>query len=173
MQTQIISPGPLLSPEGKLSQVGWSPQPLLDCNLEDARFYSLRPLQFLRLKRWDYYAVFTPQHFFSATIAHLGYAGNIFVYTLDYASGELHEESLVVPLGRGVELPRNSTQGQSSYHGKGVDIVFEALPAVRLVTVDWPAFHGGHGIRAQLNLKCPPEHESMNIVIPIGDRRFY
>jgi len=73
----------------------------LDCNLEDSRFYSLRFLQFLRLKRWDYYAIFTPQRFFSATIAHLGYAGNIFVYTLDYASGALHEEGLVIPLEAG------------------------------------------------------------------------
>ena len=38
------------------------------------------------MKRWDYYAVFTPQRFFSATIANLGYAGNIFVYMLDFAS---------------------------------------------------------------------------------------
>ena len=84
-------------------------QPLLDCNLEDARFYRLRPLQRFRIKRWDYYAVFTPQRFFSATIADLGYAGNIFVYTLDFASGELHEEGLVIPLGQGISLPRNST----------------------------------------------------------------
>ena len=55
-------------------------------------------MQFLRLKRWDYYAVFTPQRFFSATIADLGYAGNIFVYTLDFATNELHEEGLVIPL---------------------------------------------------------------------------
>ena len=70
------------------------------------------------MKRWDYYAVFTPQRFFSATIANLGYAGNIFVYTLDFASHELHEEGLVIPLGRGVELPRNSEQGISSYRAK-------------------------------------------------------
>jgi len=45
--------------------------------------------------------VFTPQRFFSATIADLGYAGNIFVYVVDFASGELHEEGLVVPLSKG------------------------------------------------------------------------
>jgi hypothetical protein len=81
----------------------------------------------LRLKRWDYYAVFTPWHFFSATIADLGYAGNIFVYMLDLKSGDLHEEGLVVPLSRGLQLPRTSREGVSSYAGKGVKLTFRSL----------------------------------------------
>jgi len=115
MQTELTQPGPLLQPDGRLAQVGWSRQPLLDCNLEAARFYAFRPLQHFRIKRWDYYAVFTPQRFFSATIADLGYAGNLFVYTMDFASGNLHEEGLVVPFGKGVELPRNSSAGISRF----------------------------------------------------------
>jgi len=115
MQTELTQPGPLLQPNGNLAQIGWSRQPLLDCNLESARFYALRPLQRFRLKRWDYYAIFTPQRFFSATIADLGYAGNIFVYTLDFATHELHEEGLVIPLSRGISLPRNSTAGETHF----------------------------------------------------------
>src|SRR5512146_1102488 len=107
MQTELTQAGPLLDSQGNLAQVGWSRHPLLDCNLENARFYTLRPFQRFRIKRWDYYAVFTPQRFFSATIADLGYAGNIFVYTLDFKTGELHEEGLVIPFGRGIKLERN------------------------------------------------------------------
>jgi hypothetical protein len=175
MQNELTQPGNLLNSSSQLSQVGWSRQPLLDCNLENARFYPplLRPLQSFRIKRWDYYAVFTPQRFFSATIAHLGYAGNIFVYTLDFASHELHEEGLVIPLGSGIELPRNSEQGISSYKGKGVRLSFETLPAFRRLRVDWPAFHGGRGIQADITLHTPPSQESMTIVIPIEERRFY
>jgi hypothetical protein len=175
MQNELTQPGNLLDPSGGLSQVGWSRQPLLDCNLEKALFYSplLRPLQGLRMKRWDYYAVFTPRRFFSATIADLGYAGNIFVYTLDFASHELHEEGLVIPLGSGVELPRNSEQGISSYEGKGVSLRFDTQPARRRLQVDWPAFHSGRGLQADLTLHTPPGQESMTIVIPIEDRRFY
>src|SRR5512139_1339958 len=126
MQTELKQPGPLLDPSGKLAQIGWSRQPLLDCNLERVAFYPLlkRPFQRYRVKRWDYYAVFTPQRFFPATIADLGYAGNIFVYTIDFASGKLHEEGLVVPLARGVRLPRNSTQGDTTYQGKGAELHF-------------------------------------------------
>ena len=76
MQNELTQPSPLLDKQGRLAQIGWSRQPLLECNLENARFYSLRFLQRFRIKRWDYYAVFTPKRFFSATIADLGYAGN-------------------------------------------------------------------------------------------------
>jgi hypothetical protein len=172
-QNQINHPSALFDRSGKLTQVGWSPQPLLDCNLENARFYSLRALQRFRIKRWDYYAVFTPQRFFSATIADLGYAGNIFVYTLDFTTHELHEEGLVVPFCSGVHLPRNSHEGETLYDGQGVKLHFEAHPESRSIFVDWPKFHDGRGIHAELRFYQPPRHESMNIVIPIQKKRFY
>ena len=53
MQNELTQTGPLLDTSGHLAQVGWSRQPLLDCNLEQARFYKLRSLQRFRIKRWD------------------------------------------------------------------------------------------------------------------------
>lgn len=172
-QIKIIRPGALLDSTGNLAQVGWSRQPLLDCNLEDARFYRLCFLQRFRMKRWDYYAIFTPRRFFSATIADLGYAGNVFVYTFDFATGELHEEGLVIPLARGVVLPRNSTEGVSHFEHKKARLDFSVTPEGRRVSVWWPGFDQGRGLSAEILFHCPPEHESMNIVIPIGKRRFY
>src|SRR5512145_467277 len=96
-QTELHTPSPLLDAQGHLVQVGWARQPLLDCNLENARFYALRFLQRLRIKRWDYYGVTTPDHFFSATLADLGYAGQVFIYLIDFATGEYHEATLTVP----------------------------------------------------------------------------
>ncbi len=173
MQNEITQPGPLLDKQGRLAQVGWMRQPLLDCNLEDARFYTLRSVQFLRLKRWDYYAIFTPRRFFSATIADLGYAGNIFVYTLDFESKNLHEEGLVIPLSRGIALPRNSTSGVSAFQNKKARLLFRAEVDFRHISVNWPGFHNGRGIQAEITLHCPPQHESMTIVIPIGEKCFY
>lgn len=175
MQNLITHSGPLLDENGNLNQVGWSPQPVLDCNLEQANFYSplLRPFQRLRMKRWDYYAVFFPGGFFSATIADLGYAGNVFVYILDFETKKMHEEGLVVPLASGINLPRNSDLGQTTYHGKGVDLVFKRLPDGRELSVDWPRFHDKRGIKAEIHLDCQAGQESMNIVIPIEKKRFY
>jgi hypothetical protein len=173
MQTKLTQAGPLLKPDGRLAQVGWSPQPLLDCNLEAARFYALRPFQHFRIKRWDYYAVFSPTRFFSATIADLGYAGNIFVYTMDFATGNLHEEGLVIPFGKGVTLPRNSTEGDSHFQNDKASLTFNLRGAERHLSVSWPAFDGGRGIEADITLACPPNYESMTIAIPIGSKRFY
>jgi hypothetical protein len=173
MQTEITKPGLLLDEQGRLSQVGWSRQQALDCNLENARFYGLRHFQRFRIKRWDYYAIFTPRRFFSATIADLGYAGNIFVYTLDFATHELHEEGLVIPLGKGIALPRNSPTGESHFEDKRARLHFSALPESRKIEVNWPAFHEGRGIQAEISLAYLPQHESMTIVIPIGKKRFY
>lgn len=173
MQTELTEPGNLLNSAGRLAQVGWSRQPLLNCNLENARFNQLRFLQKFRMKRWDYYAVFTPRTFFSATIADLGYAGNIFVYTLDFATGELHEEGLVIPLGRGITLPQNSTAGDAFFSNGRASLEFQLIPNGRRVAVSWPGFNHGRGIQADIRLHCPPGHESMTITIPIGQQRFY
>ena len=174
MEQELTTPGPLLLPNGELAQVGWARQPVLDCNLERAAFYPwlLRGWQRLRVKRWDYYALFTPQRFFSATVADLGYAANVFVYTLDWQTKTLHEEGLVLPSGA-VKLPRNSTEGETVYMSRKARLIFQAETGVRRVQVEWPGFDGGKGISANLEMVCPPEHESMNIVIPIRERRFY
>lgn len=175
MQKQVTEIGPLLNDTGKINQAGWSPQPLLDCNLEQAAFYGplLRPLQRFRIKRWDYYALFFPGGFFSATIADLGFAGNIFVYFLDFTAKTIHEESLAIPFARGISLPRNSDQGQANYHGRGVELIFRSQPERHEVSVDWPAFHNRRGLKAEIHFQCPSAQESMNIVIPIHGNRFY
>ena len=173
MQTELTQSGPLLQPDGQLSQIGWSRHALLDCNLESARFYAMRPLQRFRIKRWDYYAVFSPRRFFSATIADLGYAGNLFVYTMDFTTGDLHEEGLVIPFGNGIQLPRNSDSGDSHFADKRLKLDFSLRPGCRHLSVAWPEFHGGRGIRAEIDLVVAPQYESMNITIPIGAKRFY
>ena len=173
MQTELTQTGPLLNPNGRPAQVGWARQPVLDCNLEAAHFYGLRPFQRFRIKRWDYYAIFTPKHFHSATIADLGYAGNIFAYTMDLDTGDLHEEGLVIPFGKGVSLPRNSTEGESAFTNKQASLKFNLQSNQRHLSVSWPGFHDGRGFQMELSLTCPPGYESMNIVIPIGEKRFY
>jgi hypothetical protein len=135
MQIELNQLGTLLNPDGRLAQIGWSRQPMLDCNLEAARFYSLRPFQSLRIKRWDYYAIFLTHGFFSATIADLGYAGNLFVYAMDFETGELHEEGLVIPFGKGIQLSRNSTEGDSHFKNKEVSLNFHVESTYRSISV--------------------------------------
>ena len=167
IQHELTQPGPLLDANGRLSQIGWSRKPLLDCNLENTRFNRFR------VKRWDYYAIFTPNRFFSATIADLGYAGNIFVYILDFKTGELHEEGLVIPLGKGIKLERNPEAGETSFENDKASLHFQADGDERRINVHWAGFNNGRGIHADITLRALPNHESMNIIIPIGEKRFY
>jgi hypothetical protein len=173
MQHEITTSGPLLDKDGSPAQIGWARQQNLDCNLENVNFYALKFLQRFRVKRWDYYAIFTPSRFFSATIADLGYAGNIFVYTINFETGDLHEEGLVIPLGKGITLPRNSHTGDAHFTNDKVSLDFTLGEGTRNLSVSWPGFHDGRGIEAELSLAQPGEHESINIVIPIGEKRFY
>ena len=173
MLNEITTSGPLLDARGDLLQAGWARQPYLDCNLESAGAFRLRPYQALRLKRWDYYAVTMPDGFFSVTLAHLGYAGTVFAYTLDFASGELHEETLLAPLGRGIDLCRNGDRGDSSFDNGRVRVAFSAGETARRVEVDWPSFNRGQGLAADLTLHCPPGHESVVTATPMRGRRFF
>ena len=100
-QKMLRGPGPLLDAHGHLTDVGWARQPLLDCNLENARFYDrFRFWQRFRLKSWDYYAVTTPTHFFSFTIGDVGYLGQVFAYVIDFETGRFHEQTINLPAGR-------------------------------------------------------------------------
>jgi len=172
-QIELTQPSPLLKTDGTLAQVGWSRQPLLDCNLENARFYSMRSLQRLRIKRWDYYGVTTPDRFFSATLADLGYAGQVFIYMIDFATGEYHEATLTLPFSRGIALPRNSTDGDSTFDNSKVRLTFRHEEDARHISVVWPQF-AGKDLAADVRLRLKPDHESMTIVIPMNNpRRFY
>lgn len=170
---EITVPGTLLDERGDVAHPGWARQAYLDCNLENARSVPLRALQALRLKRWDYYAVTTPECFFSATLAHLGYVGSVFVYILDFATRELVEENLLVPLGRGIHLARNSDAGESWFDNGRVRLAIALGDGTRRVQVRWPDFDSGRGIAADFTLRCSPQHESVVTMTPMGRRRFF
>ena len=79
----------------------------------------------------------------------------------------------MIPLSRGIRLPRNSDQGESCFEDQRARLQFEVLPEGRHIRVNWPAFHDGRGVLADILLRQTSEHESMTIVIPIKKNRFY
>jgi hypothetical protein len=171
-QHLLKGPGPLLKKDGSLAEVGWARQPVLDCNLENAGFYGLRFLQGLRIKRWDYYGLTTASHFYSFTLSDLGYLQMVFAYVVDFARHSHVEQTLTLLPGAGVQLPRNSTEGESRFDNGKVKLVFSNDAEGRRLEVDWPGFDR-QGLRAQVKLSLPAQQESLVMVTPIGKKRFY
>jgi hypothetical protein len=66
------------------------------------------------------------------------------VYLIDLATGEYREETLTIPLARGITLPRDSTEGESVFDNGKVRLHFCAEPEARKLSVTWPNF-GGRG----------------------------
>ncbi len=173
-QHQLKAPGPLLNPDGSLADIGWARQPILDCNLENTRVYFplFRFWQPMRIKRWDYYGITTPTHFFSFTVSDIGYLASIFAYVIEFATGVYHEETLTIPLAKGVSLSRNSTEGESIFDNGKTQLRFSVNNETRRISVSWPSFFNG-ALKAEVEMTLPKSHESMLIVVPIKGRRFY
>lgn len=170
---EITARGPLLDDKGTPTAYGWACRPLLDANLESLNFYMLKFFQFLRVKRWQYFGITTPTHFFSFTISTVGYLGLIFAYMLDFNTEEYREQTISVPFGSGIVLPRNSTNGDCHYQKGDIHInFFVENDNERVIDVSWPGF-GSSQLVASMKLQLPQGHESMVNVFPFRDKRFF
>lgn len=74
----------------------------------------------LRLKRWHYLCLVHDDLFLAVALAHLGFAGNVFVYLVE--NGRKLEMNRLVPLGLGVSVGASSRQ-RSTY--SGIEIAYQ------------------------------------------------
>ena len=142
-EKELATPVDLCLPDGRLrpEAVGWSRRPLHTCNLSR---------RWPRKKRWNYWAVTTESHLFSATISNVDYSGLVFVYVVDFANKTVKEVTLITPLGRGCRLPevvnadvrfaQKGWQVDMLQTGSGVDLAvdiadFEAAPLSARFTI--------------------------------------
>jgi hypothetical protein len=170
---EITKRGPMLDKQGNLVDYGWARQPLLDANLENVNIYALKFFQPLRIKRWQYFGITTPTHFFSFTLSHVGYLGPVFAYVLDFNTGQYYEQTLNIPFGSGIVLPRNSTSGDCSYEKGSLYLRFYTpTDNERRLEVNWPGF-GGSGLKADVKMFLREGHESVVNAFPYENRRFF
>jgi len=173
MQHEITEPGPLLDERGRLRRRGFSKRFLLHYNPERLRLTPLRALDRLRLKEWDYYATTTPDYFFSATVAHVGYIGLVFVYFIDFADNRQAEKMIVTPLGAGCSLPRSSEAGDIDFTWGRTKVMFLRAPEQRVLRIVWPRFDGRADLNAELIARQPDDMESIVMCTPMGEQNFY
>ncbi|MCC6602196.1 MAG: DUF2804 domain-containing protein [Anaerolineae bacterium] len=163
IENELTSPIDLCLPNGRLNPtaVGWSRHPLHRCNLNG---------RWPRKKRWNYWAMTTENHLFSATISHLDYAGLVFVYFADFATGQFSEVTRLLPLGQGCQLD-NVVAADASYTGRGLQVAMRQTKGGVNLTVEVADFEG-RPLTAQFTITTPPEHETLNVVVPWNARTF-
>jgi hypothetical protein len=167
---ELTSPVRLCDPNqpGHLNPdaVGWSRHPLHLCNLAGA---------WPRKKRWNYWAFTTETHLFSMTVSHLDYVGLAFLYVADFEQGTVVEETLLTPFGRGCDLEEEVfTDVRFETRGLTLEMLQqggEGEPRRVRFRAESTGF-GGRGLQAELEASYPPEHETLNVVVPWDDRRF-
>ncbi|WCL50362.1 DUF2804 domain-containing protein [Leptospira sp. GIMC2001] len=155
----------LCSPNGNLNReaIGWARKPLFIPNLKN---------HFLRKKLWNYWCVTGPEGMFSITISDVDYAGLAFVYYLDYSTGIFQEATEMIAFPLGKSLPQ-SISDNASFETPNVKVDFQNFEGgteVRL-NVLWKNFHGKK-LNAEFIISYPPNHDTLNVVVPWSDSKF-
>jgi hypothetical protein len=162
-ETELLHPVSLCDQPGTLNPkaVGWSRTPLTECNLSG---------HLLRKKRWNYWAVTTPDFLFSITISDVDYLGMVFAYILDFKSKQFIEKTLSPLLGKGCDLPSGVFES-ISYSDPKMEASFTTTPDKTNILVECPDF-GGSNLSANFQIKYPKAHQTMSVVIPWTPRIF-
>jgi hypothetical protein len=170
MQTECTAPGNLLNDTGELNARGWARHPVARYNRERIA------APWFRVKEWDYYCVLASGYGIALTISDVGYLADISVSWLDFETHTEVTETIMKPLSRGsLNLPRSVDEGDVAYHDKHGEVRFTRNPASRVLSIDFPGFDHGRGIRGSLRLDQDPGQERMVIMTPFANapKAFY
>ncbi|HWV76363.1 MAG TPA: DUF2804 domain-containing protein [Isoptericola sp.] len=153
----LCLPGGRLNPDA----VGWSRAPVHDTS---GIGRGLRGLG--RNKRWEYWAVVTPEHVVALTTSALDYAALHQVWVWDRASGEEVDAVAIAPLSGSATLPGRLGDGPVRSRTRAVAIAVDEVP-------------GGTRLRARtsrvdldVTVARPAGRELLGVVVPWSDLRF-
>lgn len=162
-EPELTAPVDLCGPDGRLNRaaVGWSRQPLQRLNVQG---------RWLAKKRWNYWAVTTPTHLFSATISNIDYIGMVFIYLGDFTTGRIYEKTIVTPFGAGCHMPE-VVMADIAFKNQAMEVIMDQSPGGVEIKVNVADFEGAP-LTAHLDIVYPAQHETLNVVIPWNERTF-
>jgi len=141
--------------------VGWSRHPLHRCNLSG---------RWPRKKRWDYWCVMSPVFAFSVTVASIDYLGIAGVYLLDFHENRCDEAVRATPASRGIHPGERVGEPVRFAEGATRIEIEDSGTEVRM-NVHWPGL-ARQGLTADIIVRHPHGHETLNVVVPWDMRRF-
>ena len=163
-EIELTTPVDLCDDRGRLNPNarGWSRQPLHRANLSRSRG---------RKKRWDYWAVTSPDLYLSLTYADVDYLGIASVWICRPSTGLDLNIDRMVPLAHGFHLPEVPCTGHMAADRSGLRLAIdEQLDATRLTASC--AVTAAGPVEVDLMVQRPLGHESLNVVIPWSPKRF-
>ncbi|MBD9399064.1 DUF2804 domain-containing protein [Pseudomonas sp. PDM11] len=157
-------PIPLCDAHGRLNPeaIGWSAQPRVDCSL---------PGNLGRRKRWNHWSISTPDWTLSLIQADLDYVGYGAAYFLDMNSGQHVALNQLSLLARGCNLP-DTPLGSHAFEHQRLQLHFNEFPGRVRLTATSPNI-GGQPLHLALDIQRPVHLESVNLVVPFGNKGFH
>ena len=146
-----------LNPEA----VAWSRKPLHVANMRG---------NWPRKKKWNHWVVTSETFSFCASMSNIDYIGLAFAYFLDFETGELIEQTVVLPLGLGCNIPER-LEDEIYFKNNKIMMRFKYNPEGLSIVTESNRF-GKKKLRADIQVHVPPEHESVNVVIPFGEGKY-
>lgn len=168
MQRRLDS-GDLLDARGSLADRGWATQ-----EVRRYRRAAVRASRW-RVKEWDYYCVLGERYGLALTVADNGYMGLLACSWMDFEARRAWNESVMLPFPMGrMKLPESADAGDIVQKRGDVSLAFRHAPDGRRLTVDWPSFGKGRGVKGEIALAQPPM-DRMVIATPFpkAPRAFY
>ncbi len=150
---EITEPGPLIREDGT-GRCGWCRKPILDLNLEDARFYGLPYFQRYRLKKWEMYYVVTPDFYLTFIIAWIGYAAFCEAAIYDRSSKDRESVFHLKPPQPEIQMMRNPTGGVTEFNSRALSMSFDVEGDLRVIKTK-AAKLGGLPFECELELIHP------------------
>jgi len=150
--------GSTLAPEAR----GWSRRPLHRANLDG---------QWGRNKRWDYWAVLTPDVVVSCVYSDIDHIGLADVYWADLSTGESGGSGIITEPGV-ITLPERPATAPLRVDRDGLSLaITDDADGTTHLRATWAEADGRPG-RFDLTVGMPAGHESLNVVIPWSDDEF-
>ena len=169
MKQNVLSPGDLLSTEGKLNEAGYATK-----LVKQYRRKAIKASQF-RIKEWDYYLMYNQSFGIALTMADNSYMGLLSATLLDFNK---KTETTVSPMKLltlgGMHFPSDSAEGDLHFQNKKIEINFYHEEGGRRLFLNVRDFEDGLPLIVDVLLTNEPE-ESMVIATPFKDdeKAFY
>ncbi len=168
VERELTEPVALTRSDGKLNPdaVGWCRTPLVDT--DGIRRAKTGPLTNVlgRNKRWEYWAVTTPDVVVAVVLSDIDYAGVNALWVWDRRTGQAFNQDAITPFGAGVTMPGTLGAGTAELRAKKMRIeISEVDGGTRIRAI-------GERVRVDVVAHRPEGHESLGVVVPWTERLF-